>query len=327
MSRVPCGEHDVAMGAEFGLVRGRRLVVGDRVRIVSPSSAPVREEVERGAGVLERWGLRVELGRHVFDRWGPMAGRDEDRLRDLDEAFADPGVRAVLASRGGAGAYRIADRLDMAAVRRDPKPFVGFSDATHLHLALWSRCRLATVHAPFMTFGDDVLDAGTTEAVRRALMTADPVTVHRDPDEPTAALTVPGTAVGTLVGGNLTALRTEAGCGLPRLEGAILLLEHVGDGLRHLDRALTQLRRSGALTGLRGVVLGQFLGFEDAAGRFDDGGWGAADVLADHLDSLGVPVLGGVPVGHRDFPLTLPLGTEAAIDAAAGTLTVQPAVS
>jgi muramoyltetrapeptide carboxypeptidase len=314
------------MPNEFTCMRGRRLVAGDRVRIVSPSSPPVREEVERGTEVLEGWGLRVELGRHVFDRCGPMAGRDEDRLEDLDEAFADPGVRAVLASRGGAGAYRIADRLDLAAVRHDPKPFVGYSDATHLHLALWSRCGLATVHAPSLTFGDDLLDAGTTEAVRRALMTADPVTLHQDPDEPTAAVTVPGTAVGTLVGGNLTALHTEAGCGLPPLEGAILLLEHVDDRLRHVDRALTQLRRSGALRGLRGVVLGQFTGFENAAGRPDDGGWGMADVLADHLDAIGVPVLGGVPVGHRDFPLTLPLGTEAVIDTVAGTLSVQSAV-
>ena len=78
--------------------------------------------------VLESWGLRVDVGRHVLDEWGYMAGRDEDRLADLNDAFRDPTVRAIIATRGGAGAYRIADGVDFDAVRADPKPLVGFSD-------------------------------------------------------------------------------------------------------------------------------------------------------------------------------------------------------
>ncbi|MGW1024842.1 hypothetical protein ACWD4J_14265 [Streptomyces sp. NPDC002577] len=159
-------------------------------------------------------------------------------------------------------------------------------------------------------------------------MTTDPVIIHRDTSQASAAVTVEGTATGVLVGGNLDAIRTEAGAGLPSLKGAILFLEHQrGTGLGEVDRALTQLTRTGALDGLRGVVLGQFLGFDQDADDPSLGGWGIADVLRDRLTRLGVPVLGGLPAGHGPHPPTVPLGTQATIDTAAGTLTVQPAVA
>ena len=304
-------------------VRSPRLMPGDRVRIVSPASTPNRDFVARGVELLTSWGLRVELGDHVFDEWGYMAGRDEDRAADLNRAFRDPGVRAIIATRGGKGAYRIVDDLDFAAVRRDPKPLVGFSDITHLHLALWARCALAGLHGPFANWSDEWSGPACAEALRRALMTADPIVVRRDFGEVTAAVGIDGIATGPLAGGNLDAIRTETGAGLPSLRGAILFLEHQkGTGLGEVDRALTQLMRSGALDGLHGVALGQFLGFEETAA----GGWTIIDVLRDRLSRLGVPVLGGLAVGHGPHPPTIPLGTQAAIDTAAGTLTVEPAV-
>jgi muramoyltetrapeptide carboxypeptidase len=277
--------------------------------------------------VLTSWGLQVELGEHVFDRLGYLAGRDEDRVADLNDAFRDPGVRAILATRGGKGAYRIVDDLDFDAVRRDPKPVVGFSDITHIHLALWSRCRLAGLHGPFTNWSDEWSGPASAEALRQALMTTDSVTIHRDPCEVTAAVTVDGTASGILVGGNLDAIRTEAGAGLSSLRGVILFLEHQkGTGLGEVDRALTQLTRSGALDGLRGVALGQFLGFGQTADDPSLGGWDITDVLRDRLTRLGVPVLGGLPAGHGPHPPTIPLGTRATIDTAVGTLTVEAAV-
>ena len=123
-----------------------RLRPGDVVRIVSPASTPDADGVAAAQAELESWGLHVQLGAHFFDTFGYMAGRDEDRVEDLNEAFRDPAVRAVLTSRGGAGAYRIADAIDFDAVRRDPKPVIGYSDITYLHLALWRECRLAGIH-------------------------------------------------------------------------------------------------------------------------------------------------------------------------------------
>nr|WP_239134075.1 LD-carboxypeptidase [Rugosimonospora africana] len=294
---------------------------------MSPASPPSRDGVARGVELLTSWGLRVELGEHVFDRWGYMAGRDEDRTADLNAAFRDPGVRAIIATRGGKGAYRIVDDLDFDAVRRDPKPVVGFSDITHIHLALWSRCGLAGLHGPFANWNDRWSGPASADALRRALMTTDPIVVSQDAAQVSAAVTIHGTAGGVLVGGNLDAIRTETGAGLPNLRGAILFLEHQkGTGLGEVDRALTQLTRSGALDGLHGVALGQFIGFEDTVDDPSLGGWGITDVLRDRLERLHVPVLGGLPVGHSIHPPTVPLGTHAHIDTASGTLTVEPAV-
>ena len=86
-----------------------RLRSGDRVRLVSPASPPERHQVAYGARLLESWGLRVEIGAHAFDTHGHfLAGRDEDRLADFNDALRDPGVRAIFSTRGGKGAYRIA---------------------------------------------------------------------------------------------------------------------------------------------------------------------------------------------------------------------------
>jgi muramoyltetrapeptide carboxypeptidase len=139
---------------------------------------------------------------------------------------------------------------------------------------------------------------------------------HRNPAEISAQVSVEGRATGHLMGGNLNVLTRSVGVDLPNLDGAILLLEDtrvVGIGV--VDRALTQLLRSGVLRDVRGVALGQFTGFED----YVDRGWTVVDVLQDRLATLGVPVLGGLPIGPSASPI--PVGT-ATIDTAAGTLTV-----
>lgn len=296
--------------------RPPRLRPGDRVRLVSPASCPDRDWVAESVRVLEGWGLRVECGDHVLDRWGYMAGRDEDRLADLNDAFRDPGVRAVIATRGGAGAYRIVDGIDHAAVRADPKPVVGFSDITNLHLALWRHARLAGIHGCLA--GDRA--AG---AVRTLLTEAAPVTLRRNEDSITAAIQAPGRAAGPLIGGNLPTVVGFIGAGLPDLAGAVLFLEAERTiGLGQVDRQLTHLIRSGSLRGVHGVALGRFTGFDG----YTDRGWTLSDVLRDRLLSLGVPVLGGLELGHGPDPLAVPLGTTATIDAAAGTLTAEPAV-
>ena len=296
---------------------------GDRVRFVSPASTPDRELVANGVDLLTGWGLQVELGDHVFDSLGYLAGADEDRLADLNDAFRDPGVRAVFATRGGKGAYRIADRLDFDAVRRDPKPLIGFSDITALHLALWKQVGLVGIHGPSMSWYEPNCGPECAEALRRALMTTDEIVVRQDPKELGAALTEGEAAAGFLMGGNLDTVRCAIGADLCSFDGGILLIEvNHGTGLGMVDRQLTQLMRSGLLNGLRGVAVGQITGFDDDLSN----GWTVLDVLRDRLAKLDVPILAGLPIGHGPQPATVPLGTLATIDPAAGTLTVAPGV-
>ncbi|WP_043633469.1 S66 peptidase family protein [Nonomuraea candida] len=291
-----------------------RLQRGDHVALVSPASFPDATAVEDLARLLTGWGLRVKVGEHVLDQRGYLAGHDADRLADLNAAFADPEVRAVITTRGGAGAYRILDGLDFGAIRADPKPLVGFSDITYLHLALWRQCRVPGIHGC-------LVGPNAAATVHRLLTSAEPVTHHRNPGLLSVAAEVPGRARGHLLGGSLGALAGMVGAGLPDLDGAILLIEAERTvGLGQIDRQLTQLIRARALHGLRGVALGRFPGFED----YTDRGWNLIDVLRDRLTPLGIPVLGGLEVGHGPDPHAVPLGTAAELDTGSGTLTLAP---
>ena len=307
--------------ADRAPLRPPALCPGDTVRLVSPSGPTRPERVARGIELLTGWGLAVQVAPHVYARHGFLAGPDADRLADLRDALRDPAVRGVVCTRGGYGTQRIVDGLDLAAVSADPKVVVGFSDITALQLALWRGARLATVHGPGAAWLDDRTPPSSAASLRSTLMSTAPVVLKCDPAEETSGVAVPGTATGTLLGGNLCLLASSVGTpDFPDLTGAVLLLEEVGEPPYKVDRMLTHLRRAGLLRGLAGVAVGQFTGCAD------DRRVSIVDVLADRLGDLGVPVLGGLPVGHGTGQLTVPVGVPATIDVAAGTLTVEPAV-
>jgi muramoyltetrapeptide carboxypeptidase len=296
---------------------------GDRVRLVSPASFPSIEWLNESISILESWGLVVEVGQHAMDQWGYMAGRNHERIADLNDAFRDPGVRAVITTRGGAGAYRIADGIDFDAVRRDPKPLVGFSDITNLHLAIWKHCKVPSIHGC-------LAGANAQASVHHLLTSGQPLTIASDPTAYSAAINVPGTATGPLIGGNMRETAGSVGVRLPSMEGAILFLEDERKiGLGQVDRQLTQLIRSGSLDGIVGIALGLITGFED----YVDRDWNLLDVLHDQLGSLGVPVLGGLKLGHGGIGVdgepdqfAATIGATATLDANLGTLTVGPCV-
>jgi muramoyltetrapeptide carboxypeptidase len=291
--------------------------------VVSPGSTPDPALVARGTEILRSWGLTVEMGRHVFDKYGYLAGRDEDRLADLNEAFADPGIRGVFASRGGYGTQRIVDRLDLKAARRNPKVVVGFSDITSLQARLWRAARLVTFYGPMVNWSDARTGPESIESLRRAVMTTESVVITRDPHETTAPVMVPGKARGVLLGGNLSLIDAAVGADdLPGLRDAVFFFEEVGEAPYRIDRMLTHLRRAGALRGVKGIAIGQIT---DSVA--EPGEWDAVGVLKDRLGHLGVPVLGGLRLGHGKGQLTVPLGSHATIDAAAGTLTIKSGVT
>jgi muramoyltetrapeptide carboxypeptidase len=265
----------------------------------------------------------VEYGHHTFDKHGHfLAGRDEDRLADLNEALRDPGVRAIFTTRGGKGAYRIAHALDFQACLKDPKPLVGFSDTTSLHLALWRECRVAGFHGPHIADDKYFFPKASALHLHRALMEPEPLVVNQNPDETSALVTTEGVATGFLVGGSLGAIARAVGWTCPSFSGAILFIEAIDTFIGQIDGALSQIRRSGCLEGLKGVVVGQFI----RSAEPQRGKWSFIDVLQDQLGELGVPVLGGIPIGHGPSPRTIPLGTLATLDTATRTLTIEPGV-
>ena len=265
----------------------------------------------------------MEIGRHAFDTSGYLAGSDQARLADVNEALRDPGVRGIFATTGGKGAYRIAPHLDFEAALADPKPFVGFSDITYLHLALHRAGVAGSIHGPFVNWSDDYYGADCAEGLRRSLMEPEPVVISSRVTDYTAQLSAGGRATGVLVGGHFDSISRAVGWALPNLDDAILLLEdHHGTGLGQIDRCLAQLVHAGLLRNLRGIALGTFGEFETTTASRTT----LADVLSDWLAPLKVPILGGLPIGHGRDPASVPLGTTATIDATASTLTVSPGV-
>lgn len=294
----------------------RALQAGDKIRFVSPASSPDRAEIEATAEILRGWGFAVDFGEHAFDKLHYLAGTDEQRLGDFNEAIADPDVRAIFATRGGKGSYRIADGLDFVSARSDPKFVVGFSDITILQLALWNNGVGGAVHGALQ--GDE-RDWQTSAGIAplKAILTGTTTSVlSAQDDEASFSLTTSGVARGPLVGGNLDMIATAAGWALPKLTGCILLLEAVNMFLGQVDRQLSMLSKGGHLNGLAGIAVGQFTDFKPS------GTLTITDLLRDHLTRLHVPLLGGLPLGHGEGARSVLMGRPTVLDAGRGELRV-----
>jgi muramoyltetrapeptide carboxypeptidase len=296
------------------LRRPRRLVPGDRVAVVAPSGPIEPDRLARGTAVLESWGLDVVTGAHVLDRSAHLAGADLDRAADLQQAWCDPEIAAVLCARGGSGATRLLDLLDWDAMLRvEPKVFVGYSDATALHEALATRLGLSSLFGPMpaaLPFGGESPDRTSLDHLRTTLFQPELVQVLRGDD---TICVVPGRATGVTVGGTLALLASTIGTSESRpASGGIVVLEDITEPAYRLDNLLTQLLRSGWFDGVRGVALGTWV----------DCGDDALDTVSARLTALGVPLLAGLPFGHGVPQLTVPLGLEAELDADAATLTM-----
>lgn len=268
--------------------------------------------------LLESWGLRPELGAAAFAgaAHGFLAADDDARLADLHDAWADDEVAGVLALRGGYGSQRLVDAINWDLIAARPKLFCGFSDCTALHLALRQRAGLVTLHGP--NVASDPLRLGETAAAwwRGLLFGSQPAGTL-----PARGICViSGVAEGPVAGGNLSLLCASVGTlDHPRLAGAIVLVEDVGERPYAVDRALWHLRRSGVLDGIAGLVLDVFHGCEAPSGSPS---MRTADVLAEHAEALDVPAVCGLPLGHGPGQLAVPFGPRARLDAGEGVITL-----
>ena len=277
---------------------------GDKVALVAPCS-PVRpERLAYAVDYIASLGYTPEVYPSCTSREGFLAGADAQRAADLNRAFADQSVRAVVVVRGGYGGARLAGLLDYDIIKSNPKLFCGFSDATVLHWLIGSRCGLATFHAPMPGAANFPDDAFTRQSLADVLAGK----WVGQPDNAGASLEClfEGNAEGELVGGNLTVLASTAGtsyrfsCDGGR--GKILFLEDVGEYAYAIDRSLLHLRDSGMLRGCRGILLGTW---KDCAAPSD---LPLREVFRRAFAPLGIPVIAGLPCGHSVPSIALPLG-------------------
>ena len=289
---------------------------GARVALIAPAG-PLRSsaELDVAAAQAVSFGWEAVVGEHALARHGYLAGTVDERLRDLNAALADDSIDGIWCLRGGYGAMRILDGLDVDAMRRHPRALIGYSDITALHAALSGPADVITFHGPTARAS---LTGFSRDSLERAVVR------HQDSCGVAAAARVlqPGRARGRIVGGNLALLASLCGTRFaPDYTGAILILEDVGEATYRIDRMLRQLAMAGALSAIAGFVYGQF---SEGTDPDDASSCALDDVLMEAARIGGVPAIAGAPIGHINDQWTIPIGAMAELDADNRTLHIVP---
>jgi muramoyltetrapeptide carboxypeptidase len=303
------------MTTDRAFLRPPAVAPGAPVAVIAPASAFDRASFEAGLALIEAR-YQVHYGDGIFERQRYLAGPDSRRLKELSDALLDPAIKAVFCARGGYGATRLLEQLGSLRLAV-PKPLVGFSDITALHFWLQS-LGVISIHGPVLTQLPQ-LPAETHQRLFALLESASPAPPLRATDS-----YVPGVAEGPLLGGTLSVVTRLLGTPyLAPLEGAILLLEDVGERPYRLDRMWTHLTLAGVFARVRGIALGSFTNCEE-----QDADYSAAGVLRELAVATGLPCAAGFPIGHGAHNEPVALGARVRLDASARSLTfLEAAVS
>jgi len=302
----------ISVSTDDKLIRPRKLEPGDTIALTAPAGIVLDEsDFSRMKEVLESFGLNVIFGEFVRRRHGYFSGTDNQRAKDLNRFFSDPGVDAILAVRGGWGSSRILPFLDFEIIKNNPKIFCGFSDITTLHLAFLKHCGLVTFHGP--NGASDWTDL-TKRSFKAVLMDGEAAVFKSKSRVKTI---VPGVAEGPLIGGNLTIFTTSLGTSYqPVTRGSILFLEDISEPAYKIDRMLTHMKAAGVLDGISGFVFGRCTNCPKPSSP----GFSIEAVIRQHIEPLGIPAVTGVDIGHDPDNFTIPLGIGAKLDAGSGEI-------
>lgn len=300
-----------------------QLVAGDTIGITCPAGYISREAVESSVVRMRNWGFNVVIGKTVGLRDFTFGGTDAQRLDDFQEMLDNPDIKAIMCARGGYGAVRIIDQLDFRKYRSSPKWIIGFSDITILHCHINSNYRIPTIHSKMCnSFPDDWEKA---DAVQMDTINSIEKALKGDPMRYSAAYNPAnrlGEAKGELIGGNLRCIENVAGSKSEiETAGKILFLEDTGEALYSIDRMFYNLKRSGKLAKLRGLVIGGFkLKAEDADGSF---GRTLVDIVQEKVAEYNYPVCFDFPVGHQKANFALKCGIKHRIQVTAESTTLE----
>ena len=272
------------------------LVAGDTIAIVSPASIINPDYVKGAVDALQRQGWNVTVGKHTLGESGSYSGTVEERLSDIREAVADPSVRAILCSRGGYGVVHLLDKLPYKELLRDPKWVIGFSDISALHAAMTS-IGIASIHSPMckhLTLHPDDECSRSLYAILRGEKPCYNVAGN--------AYNHLGRCVGRVTGGNLAVLAGLIGTEYNLLGEAdtILVIEDIAEPIYKVERILYQLRLTGALNRISGLIVGQFTEYKSDRNYHD-----METMINDVTSGLDIPIAFNFPAGHVDHNLPI----------------------
>jgi len=303
-----------------------KLNEGDTIGIVSPASAIFESEPYTIAKKsFEAMGLKVKFGKNTKNRYGHLAGTDEERAEELNEMFRDTSVKAIIALRGGSGSARILNKIDYDLIKQNPKIFIGYSDITALHLAIFEKTGLVTFHGPVAV---STWNNFSYNHLKKLLFEKKALT-FTNPSEKGNELVATknrirtinsGIGKGQLLGGNLSVLTGIIGSTyFPKnWKGKILYIEDIGEKIYAVDRMMTQIQLAGVFDQISGFIFGKCTDCDPGGSGY--GSLTMEEVIDHYIKPLNIPAFSGAMIGHIDNNITIPNGIEAEINADSGTI-------
>ena len=301
------------------MITPRFLKQGDSVAIVSTARKVSKEELVPALDLLEKWGLKVILGKTIGAEDNQFAGSDEIRAEDFQEMLDNPEIKAIWCARGGYGTVRIIDKLDFSSFRKNPKWIVGYSDVTVLHSHIHN-LGVETLHAQ-MPLEIEKKTNETVESIRKVLLGEKySISYSANTDKEASGETLrevgrPGLVNGQIIGGNLSILYSLCGSNSAlKTDGKILFIEDLDEYLYHIDRMMMNLKRNGMLDDLAGLIVGGMTKMNDNAIPF---GKTAKEIIFDMVKEFDYPVCFDFPAGHIEDNRALILGRKVKLEVGA----------
>lgn len=278
------------------------LKTGDTIAITATARKVSIEELQPSIDLFRSWGLIVKLAEGIFETDNQFAGNDTIRAKALQLLLDDPNVKAIICARGGYGTVRIIDQLDFTNFVQHPKWIIGFSDVTVLHSHIFSHFHIPTLHAAMpITMQAHNSDEESNTSLRKVLFGEK---IHYT--FPSLPFNRTGTATGKLIGGNLSVLFSLIGSPSDiDTTGCILFLEDLDEYIYHIDRMMANMKRSGKLKNLAGIVIGGMSDMRDNTIPF---GKTAGETIAAYVSEYDYPVAFGFAAGHEKKNLAMVFG-------------------
>jgi muramoyltetrapeptide carboxypeptidase len=284
------------------MITPKPLKPGDKIGIVAPSRKVTSDDLEEAVNLLNQWGYEVVLGDNIYDVHHQFAGHDDIRAGDFEQMISNPEIKAILCARGGYGTVRLLEKLNTDIIKSNPKWVIGYSDITVLHSYFNKIIGCETIHGSMpINCLKETTENGTWKKLQQLLTGHLPV--YSIPAHP---LNKTGQSDGMLVGGNLSVLFSLRGtfCDI-ETDNRILFIEDLDEYLYHIDRMMMNLRISGKLKKLKGLIVGSMSDMKDNTVPF---GKNAYEIIADAVSDYDFPVLFDFPAGHCEPNLPVILG-------------------
>lgn len=288
----------------MNLIKPNKLQIGDTIGIIAPAGKVNIEKIYNAKKHFENQGYRVKLGSNIEKSQNYLAGNDEERANDLNSAFADPEINAIICARGGYGSIRLIDKIDYEIIKNNPKIFCGYSDITALNALLLKNSGLITFSGAMAQsdFSQDEIDSFTSNSFFKTLNGTE---INLNPQN--SVIYSSGNTKGILFGGNLSTLTSLCGVDFLPDEDFIFFAEDLNEPVYKIDRYFTQLLNIVKFRQhIKAIILGDFLDIDDKS-YFDD-------LFNNLAKELNIPIISGYPISHAAKKATVPYGAPAALE-------------